>query len=326
MNYLPSKQFIITLMSVIAIIGIIAIVSNIDKSKLKTKKNTDKRTYTSPVLKSLTEKDSDNDGLKDWEEALWKTDVNNSDTDGDGTTDGEEVKIGRNPAIAGPNDLFTEKELKKRNVFSRNSKNGTETDALSREFFSTIIALGQTGKLDKKTITEVSNSFVEKLVNSKPEQTYRINELNTTTTNSDNKLLIKYGNELGTIIQSYPQKNIAEFEIITDALKTKNYGELKNLDTIILYYNKTSKTLLNMKVPQELALSHLDALNGVSKIIIALKDIQNISKDPVKAIMGISQYQKGILEINKSVKSTQNYFIKKNIFFGSNEPGRLFSI
>ena len=30
------------------------------------------------------EKDSDNDGLKDWEEDLWKTDSKNKDTDGDG--------------------------------------------------------------------------------------------------------------------------------------------------------------------------------------------------------------------------------------------------
>ncbi len=49
-------------------------------------------------------KDSDNDGLKDWEEALWKTDPQNPDSDGDGTPDGEEVAEGRNPAVPGPND------------------------------------------------------------------------------------------------------------------------------------------------------------------------------------------------------------------------------
>jgi len=45
-----------------------------------------------------SEKDSDEDGLTDLEEALiWKTDINNSDTDGDGYLDGQEVKGGYNP-------------------------------------------------------------------------------------------------------------------------------------------------------------------------------------------------------------------------------------
>ncbi len=52
-------------------------------------------------------KDSDNDGLKDWEEALWKTDPQNQDSDGDGTPDGKEVAEGRNPAVPGPDDSLS---------------------------------------------------------------------------------------------------------------------------------------------------------------------------------------------------------------------------
>lgn len=39
--------------------------------------------------------DSDNDGLRDWEEVLWKTDPQNPDTDRDGISDGEEANINR---------------------------------------------------------------------------------------------------------------------------------------------------------------------------------------------------------------------------------------
>ena len=55
---------------------------------------------------SLTLKDTDQDGLKDWEEALWKTNPKNPDTDGDGTSDGEEVNSGRDPNKKGPDDLL----------------------------------------------------------------------------------------------------------------------------------------------------------------------------------------------------------------------------
>ena len=49
-------------------------------------------------------KDTDNDGLKDWEEELYGTDPLNNDTDGDGYLDGEEVESGHNPLVKGPND------------------------------------------------------------------------------------------------------------------------------------------------------------------------------------------------------------------------------
>jgi len=50
------------------------------------------------------EKDTDNDGLKDWEENLYKTDSLNPDTDADGYLDGEEINSGHNPLVKGPND------------------------------------------------------------------------------------------------------------------------------------------------------------------------------------------------------------------------------
>jgi len=52
--------------------------------------------------------DSDNDGLKDWEEKLWGTDPNNPDTDGDGVKDGEELKQGRDPLKPGPDDKLAQ--------------------------------------------------------------------------------------------------------------------------------------------------------------------------------------------------------------------------
>jgi len=49
-------------------------------------------------------KDSDNDGLKDWEEELFGTDPYNPDTDADGYLDGEEVAADTNPLIKAPGD------------------------------------------------------------------------------------------------------------------------------------------------------------------------------------------------------------------------------
>ena len=45
--------------------------------------------------------DSDDDGLLDFEEAWYGTEINNADSDGDGYYDGDEVNGGYNPSGSG---------------------------------------------------------------------------------------------------------------------------------------------------------------------------------------------------------------------------------
>ena len=59
----------------------------------------------------LSETDSDNDGLSDDIELIYRSDPQVADTDGDGTNDGEEVTLLRNPTVPGPNDaIFPDEE------------------------------------------------------------------------------------------------------------------------------------------------------------------------------------------------------------------------
>ncbi len=61
------------------------------------------------VSKTVSESfiDSDNDGLRDWEEELFGTDPHNPDTDSDGYLDGEEVDSGHNPLVKAPGDKLS---------------------------------------------------------------------------------------------------------------------------------------------------------------------------------------------------------------------------
>lgn len=59
------------------------------------------------ITVSPQNKDSDNDGLLDWQEKLYGTDPLNPDTDGDGYLDGEEINSGHNPLVKGPGDDLT---------------------------------------------------------------------------------------------------------------------------------------------------------------------------------------------------------------------------
>jgi len=86
--------------------------------------------------------DSDADGLKDWEEALYHTDPHNPDTDGDGTPDGEEVKLGRDPTKPNtakspkkPDDYFATAEPLADNV----GTSGVASKNLTADFTRTFL-------------------------------------------------------------------------------------------------------------------------------------------------------------------------------------------
>lgn len=72
--------------------------------------------------------DGDNDGLTNLEEFKYKTDPNNPDTDGDGVSDGQEVKEGSNPHGKGPLQVFD---------VTKNDADGDGLDLAHEKLFGT---------------------------------------------------------------------------------------------------------------------------------------------------------------------------------------------
>jgi hypothetical protein len=109
------------------------------------------------------EKDTDNDGLKDWEEVMWATDAENPDTDGDGTYDGEEIAQKRNPKNPSINDEFSKEErmIIGENGIQAKVKANTATDNFSKKFFEEYI----TSRAGADLSLEDKDSFVSDAVN-----------------------------------------------------------------------------------------------------------------------------------------------------------------
>jgi len=83
-------------------------------------------------------KDSDNDGLQDWQEALYKTDYLNPDTDGDSYLDGEEINSGHNPLVKAPGDtqMFYPLPLGDKYNITKRLLTDETLDALFSSYFS----------------------------------------------------------------------------------------------------------------------------------------------------------------------------------------------
>lgn len=237
---------------------------------------------------SLNNIDTDNDGLKDWEELLWATDANKKDTDGDGTPDGEEVKDGRDPLKKGPNDFLSQYNSDSEVSASVNSKSNvsdtslTASDVFSQQLFSQYMSLKNSGGEENP---ENTANLVDNLT-SQALSSFSFREYNATGLSlfpGNDKDQLKFYSSSFALLQLDFLKKVQE---ATASIKTD--ADLKNLSKV---YNAFALALYQMKVPQEIFPNHLRVVNNISTVASVFDAVSKYKTDPVPAISALKAYQ-----------------------------------
>lgn len=262
--------------------------------------------------------DTDGDGLKDWEEALWETDPANPDTDGDGTPDGEEVVSGRNPNVAGPDDAMTATET------STSTEDLTLTDKFARKTFGEYIALKGDGVLDSESEQALVDRLLQSQELSQEAKLYAITELDTTGP-TDQTSVKAYGNALGrTLIDASPKNMQNELLILGGALQNQDPTQLAALDPIIEGYEKLIGAYVAMKAPNDAGLHHLNLVNTLSALLESIRSMRVVFDDPLRAYVGVSKYHSNINLMFASFNDLEVYFMKKGVTFEQGSDGYVF--
>lgn len=274
---------------------------------------------------SRLDADSDGDGLKDWEELLWKTDPNKADTDGDGTNDNEEIALNRNPLKAGPDDKISNKEdLVAQEKAVSDSKQNTLTAAYARKFLTDYMTLkkqkGELSDLDKKSLVQ---SFMDGLEPMTVSDAYDISNIKISN-DTNGTSVRKYAGEIKKIFIDDKQGLISEpetFKILMENIKKGNPDFKKNIEGLnysVGKYEELIKKMLALIAPEELSKSHLEAINGFNNVKFAIKNMVLASTDPVKAVMGRKLYDVELKRAYDSLVDMQNIFDKYKIYVFNN--------
>ena len=271
---------------------------------------------------SKLDADTDGDGLKDWEELLWKTDSSKADTDGDGTPDGEEINLDRNPLKSGPDDKISDKEdLVAQERAVSDSKQNTLTATYAKQFLGEYLLL----KKQKGELTEEDKqNLVGKVMNNiKPLEIadeYNISDLKIS--NDDSKLNIKeYSDELKKIFINKEDvflNNTAVFEQLLKKLKNKDSDyrpEVAVLGNSANLYNIfANRVLATNNIPHSLAKKHIEVVNGLNGTAVAIRNMSQAPDDPVKAMMGSALYDKQIERLYEAINNIQSVFNDYEIY------------
>ena len=269
------------------------------------------------------QKDSDGDGLKDWEENLWGANPQNPDTDGDGTPDGEEITQERNPLVAGPDDALassTPNILKGTSALGESS-GGTYTDQLTRQLFGTFIAAKQSGQSINQT--EETQKILNDLFTayqSDQKAVYTKSQIATTSDNSAASLK-KYGNTVGAAISKIYAVGARDLEIAQSALQREDREEIKQLGEIAEAYAHAAKGLASIPVPSTAASLHLPIVNAIAGFSSALRTMQKLIDDPAAGIVGIGEYKKNLSLLSKSLLDLRAFLTSRGIIFEKGESG-----
>ncbi len=323
-EYLPSGQFTKTALSLFALAGLVGI-ALIYPEERTFKYSSQGAELEAETLERIVDAagnvDKDADGLKDWEETLFKSDPNNKDTDGDGTDDGEEVKLGRNPIIPGPNDKIQKSETLSGNYTEDSYENLTATDKVSRQLFAEYFQAKQSGaEVSSETQSRIIESAISDPNLIKKARFYTEGELKIINESGESSLR-KYGNNVGAILKKYPGSKESELVTLNRAIQKDDENELAKLDISASAYQNTIKDMLLLSVPKKAVSVHLSVINGLSAVEKINRDMRNVFKDPITALSSTQEYIKTVTNLAESLKNVGLFFKEEGVFFNENENG-----
>ncbi len=247
-------------------------------------------------------KDTDGDGLKDWEEPIYKTDPDNPDTDKDGTNDGEEIVKGRDPLKPGPDDLPAKPERAHPPEEELDENNFTES--LGRQFYEDYVRLklaDPNAQIDTKQAAErtVANFF--ETYNPQSIEFPRVNPSDIRVTNDNSKEAItRYLAAISAVGQKYIADTQDPRLLFASIVQRDTYAsQLSRFDPLIKNYEMAYENYRATPVPSLWKEEHERILNLTLKVKTILEIFRNADRDMMKAMVAAPHYQDVINEDQK---------------------------
>ena len=222
------------------------------------------------------QKDSNNNGIPDWEERLWGLDPT-----ADGTTNKSIIDKKKSRLTAGSTSQ------------SGIDDNGklTEDDEASRQFFAAVMSLQESGKLTDQSILAVADSIGEKIVATPIDDVYKASDV--TTDEFSKKNLVIYYNGLKSLFIKYRTKNIGdELTFIEQGLQNNDPSAMRVALGVASQYKSFGKELLKIPVPKEMIELHLNLANNYEKVGESIEGMSKVLDEPIVGMRSFINYNK----------------------------------
>lgn len=301
-DYLPSKSFQKKVFAIFGIIAAIVAIFFIVKiiilgvQKIKEKRIINRLpTELQAIAKTTTigelqRKDSNNNGIADWEERLF----------------------GLDPLVNGEANKKTilDKKAQLKAEFPEDENTGvkddTETAKFAQDYLTMMMTMEGSGVLSDEALNNIASAIGQNMTDYDLPDVFSAWDIKTVDDSNISK--DAYLNKLLTELVKISKTNGAdELNLIANALNNST-----DANKAITVFAKTYKTAaMNMKdyyTPKSLMTAHLTIVNSLDHIGTALENMQTVATDPAKAAKGMMQYQIYSETLSNAVSDINNNY------------------
>ncbi len=251
---------------------------------------------TDELLAQYAAKDSDTDGLPDWQESLYGTNPAVADTDGDGVSDGEAARSGllttqRFLTDAGQTPVSVN------DIPGITPAPGTLTEEFSRAFFEAYMSNWQGTPLT----AEQQDALVERLLGdfSTRARAELTSNYTAAAVKSGNTDVLSYAAAVESIIR---QNEVKEGEgqpvmLAHEFIENSDRSALAKLETLSASYRAIANGLVGVTAPVSLRDEHLALIRAFDTLAKSTGSLAEYEQDPLAVLGGLALLQPSSKEI-----------------------------
>lgn len=286
---------------------------SIFSSKLVTAESTEE------LLKIFAAKDTDTDGLPDWQEALYGTDAGNPHSFSATLTDGEAFDQGLLKPKFETDTSGLSPDLP--DIEGIDAAPGTITDTFARTFFDNYMKSRDGLPPDEAELNTFIQDALKDLANSQRANVpYSIANVRVSGQGAD--AVRSYAAALEAAFAANTARvERNELYYFTDAVQKDDKQALKTVRTIATAYKNISAAVIKVPVPAEAQAAHLKIANTIAYMGVVTGNLGAIDADPLRGMLGMIEYKTAADAMIASFMELNAVFTNQGIVIQEGESG-----
>lgn len=280
---------------------------------------------TADILKAYAAKDTDGDGLPDWEEALYGTDPTKADTFNLGMTDAQAVQKGliklkmsiAPPATATSSTLAA-------GIPGPTAASTTMTDQFAQAFFNNYISTrGSAAPTADQQQQFVAGAVANLVQTDVRPDAYTESDIHVS--GGGAAALRTYAAQAEAALATHSvHTQYDELTYMQDAVQKDDPASIQALQSIAGEYTGNAQALAAVPVPQEAASAQLALVNAMARVGATIGDMATIDSDPIRALVALGNYEQDARGFGVALANMNAVFAQDGVSIDSSLPGGTF--
>lgn len=246
-----------------------------------------------PRSQDKAAQDTDSDGLPDWQEELYGTDINAADSDNDGVGDQEELAMKANPTEYGsaPTEPLAN---------YRAPAGLSPTEAMARELFAEYNSKKVDGTYSARDQQQTIENLIERHVEPvSASKIYGVSDIKLKTGTTDDA----YAGVLISVLRESEKVEVYELVHFAHAVGAKDFNGTPELIASAALYRAIVNKMGTIEVPPHVATEHIALMQAISNLADAAQYLGTWSGDPLVALSYVDYFTTSEKKMNAALQN-----------------------